>query len=1157
MSRSRSQRKYYRPDIQSLNIPGKVNRILNLILIAFVLIVFRIWHLAVVQYDDRLDESRKPQLRVIVEPAKRATIRDRFNIPLAINKVQYNAAILYSQIAQIPSVVWENLDGKKVKRYKRKEYIANLAALIGNELNSDPKRLEDLIYSKASFHYHIPFVVKEDISESQYYRLRMLEKDWLGIHVQSVPKRHYPKGKVGSDVIGYMGAINRKEYDSVIQEIKTLENFLQEREMGEDPIFPQSMENIEQVRRRIQILEDHAYTIKDLVGKTGIEGRCEKELRGFHGRKSYFSDARGNFLRELPGAKEPLSGKRIVLTLSAELQEYAEKLLATNEKVRIGKVSGVNAVTQAILALKQPWIKGGGIIAMDPHTGEILAMASFPRIDPNDFIISGDLETNRKKQSNIQKWFESEIYLSEIWDQKRPLERELFDSTSDRFYEENLMMNWDKFLSFILPRESKVIEGLSRIATLKNALLLQKNLDELLTLSGQNDVYALINSLYKGESHIAYGKKLSTIEKEKIEIKLMENGHQTATLKKGMDRFLSSISQNFEKVLIVDLCRLCVDETLFKEELMIKKVESQTMSHYREATSAFANISQVVMRMSKELFHDLDFQLWRQENEKEFLKKKRAEEKINHHYAKPYLDYFDNQENKMFEEFWSLNRWDLIVAFLKNESVFAKKPNLQPYFEHFLSWHTELSKGAHQAVPWRWAFDFLKKSLSILDYELSKQYMQTMRTFTDLNRLLLGRYRAIRKNNNNLQLEKHLAMAFYPTQGYGYGRSQAYRQATTQGSIFKLITAYEALIQQYDQIKSHGNTPSKLNPLEMVDCVFTQGNEIFVGYNKNGKPIPQHYKGGRMPKSSNRAIGNVDILKALEFSSNPYFAILTSEILNSPEDLAKAAKLFSYGSKTGIDLPGEISGKVPEDLANNPTLQYATAIGQGSLVVTPLQTAVMLSAIANGGKILKPQIISMKAGQEPFSKNHIPKRAKFPYQASLNLIGLNFPLFLAVELSQQKKQIKKEPTIVHSKVSMPAIVRNVLLEGMKRVSSGVIKTHLINLSKLYKNHPEAISDFIELKDRLIGKTSTSEVMENIDMDLLYGTNKYTHVWFGGISFAPGGQKTNAETFLYSNALGYPELVIVVYLKYGAFGKEAAPIAAQMVKKWEEIKQKKQ
>ena len=60
----------------------------------------------------------------------------------------------------------------------------------------DPERIEDLVHAKAVFYHQIPFVLKEDISEKQYYRLRMLEKDWLGICVQRVPRRTYTHGKV-------------------------------------------------------------------------------------------------------------------------------------------------------------------------------------------------------------------------------------------------------------------------------------------------------------------------------------------------------------------------------------------------------------------------------------------------------------------------------------------------------------------------------------------------------------------------------------------------------------------------------------------------------------------------------------------------------------------------------------------------------------------------------------------------------------------------------------------------------------------------------------------------------------------------------------------------------------------------------------------------
>ena len=73
-------------DRQHQDIPAKANRILNIILACLVLVMMRAWHLAVVQYDHRVEQSRKPQRKTVIEPAARATIRDRFNLPLAINK---------------------------------------------------------------------------------------------------------------------------------------------------------------------------------------------------------------------------------------------------------------------------------------------------------------------------------------------------------------------------------------------------------------------------------------------------------------------------------------------------------------------------------------------------------------------------------------------------------------------------------------------------------------------------------------------------------------------------------------------------------------------------------------------------------------------------------------------------------------------------------------------------------------------------------------------------------------------------------------------------------------------------------------------------------------------------------------------------------------
>ena len=159
----------------------------------------------------------------------------------------------------------------------------------------------------------------------------MLEKDWLGIQVRRIPKRDYPKGRVAADIIGYMGAINKQEYEKIIHEMKALENYIRLQETDEEQEPPQGIQDVTQARHRLKELQEHAYTINDYVGKTGIEGRFEQELRGYQGKKSFFSDARGNFLRELPGSRSS-SGERILLAISSELQEYAEKSAGPKRK---------------------------------------------------------------------------------------------------------------------------------------------------------------------------------------------------------------------------------------------------------------------------------------------------------------------------------------------------------------------------------------------------------------------------------------------------------------------------------------------------------------------------------------------------------------------------------------------------------------------------------------------------------------------------------------------------------------------------------------------------------------------------------------------------------------------------------------------------------
>ncbi|MFA5118849.1 MAG: penicillin-binding protein 2 [Candidatus Omnitrophota bacterium] len=111
-------------------------------------------------------------------------------------------------------------------------------------------------------------------------------------------------------------------------------------------------------RWRLTKLEDYGYKTKDIVGFGGIEERYDYLLREENGGTSVEVDRRGRFVRVL-GYQPPQNGKEIQLTLDLRLQKIVEKSLTG---------------------------KKGGVVILDPFTGEVLAMASAPAFEPSIFV---------------------------------------------------------------------------------------------------------------------------------------------------------------------------------------------------------------------------------------------------------------------------------------------------------------------------------------------------------------------------------------------------------------------------------------------------------------------------------------------------------------------------------------------------------------------------------------------------------------------------------------------------------------------------------------------------------------------------------------------------------------------------------------------------
>ena len=145
-----------------------------------------------------------------------------------------------------------------------------------------------------------------------------------GVDIKARLFRQYPLGDFASHAIGYIGRINTKEMAAIDEDDEQKAN----------------------------------YRGTDHIGKTGLEQSYEQELHGLTGFEQVEVDASGRAIRSLRRTS-PVPGNNLVLSIDAELQRIAESAF--------GK-------------------RRGALVAIEPGTGDVLALVSMPGFDPNLFI---------------------------------------------------------------------------------------------------------------------------------------------------------------------------------------------------------------------------------------------------------------------------------------------------------------------------------------------------------------------------------------------------------------------------------------------------------------------------------------------------------------------------------------------------------------------------------------------------------------------------------------------------------------------------------------------------------------------------------------------------------------------------------------------------
>jgi penicillin-binding protein 2 len=165
--------------------------------------------------------------------------------------------------------------------------------------------------------------LRNRLSDEEVARFAVNRYRFPGVEIKARLFRQYPFGEMASHVIGYIGRINDRDVD-----------------------------RIEEWR------ETANYKGSDYIGKSGLELSYERELHGTTGVEEVEVDAAGRAVRTL-SRTQPTSGNNLKLSLDIRLQQAAETAFGAHR---------------------------GAMVALDPSTGEVLALVSKPGFDPNLFV---------------------------------------------------------------------------------------------------------------------------------------------------------------------------------------------------------------------------------------------------------------------------------------------------------------------------------------------------------------------------------------------------------------------------------------------------------------------------------------------------------------------------------------------------------------------------------------------------------------------------------------------------------------------------------------------------------------------------------------------------------------------------------------------------
>lgn len=295
-------------------------------------------------YQEQANENRTTNISV---PTQRGIIYDRNGFVLARNVASYNVVITPASLPGDPSAGGDStklntdLDPSVQAVYRKLSELIDVPASNG-EITADVVKafspcqtdlgIAQIVYIADTNAPYDPMAIKCNVDAQLAMTIQARSADFPGVSIQVESVREYPTGSLTATVVGFLGPVPAGEEDYF-----GAKGFVAGR---------------------------------DKVGYAGIEATMQNILGGENGKRTVEVDVSGKEIRNLTTPIEPVPGNNIELTIDTRLQNAAQQAL-------IGEIDYWNQYFNEIRS------SNGVVIAMNPKTGEILAMVTYPTYENN------------------------------------------------------------------------------------------------------------------------------------------------------------------------------------------------------------------------------------------------------------------------------------------------------------------------------------------------------------------------------------------------------------------------------------------------------------------------------------------------------------------------------------------------------------------------------------------------------------------------------------------------------------------------------------------------------------------------------------------------------------------------------------------------------